>query len=402
MSSINKKQVEKWCETGIISREQADKILADITSYKQEQSSNNLVMTISTIGSVLLGIGAILFIASNWQEIPNILKTLLLVACTLGAYGLGYYFKYVKGNLPRVGASLIFLGALLFGASVFLIAQIYNVNANNHVLLLIWMIGILPFVYVFQSAPIALLTAILFFVWMAFFIFRGVNPNPPEGDFLRLPVLYLISGLLLFSVGTLHYLSSKLHSIARVFRLLAITVSVASLFLLTFRFFSGFMDSYFFRSRALEVSDQFMSGLVLMAVLAIIASVISLFFNPSKSETNKLESGLSLGILALSLIFFFYPAQNNLYTIIFNLVLVAIIITLIFIGYRREDIKLVNTGIFWISAFIIVRYFDFFWDLLPRSLFFFVGGLVLVIGGIAIERQRRQLKSKFSKPIISN
>ena len=58
--------------------------------------------------------------------------------------------------------------------------------------------------------------------------------------------------------------------------------------------------------------------------------------------------------------------------------------------------QIVNTGMFWLSALILVRYFDFFWDLLPRSLFFMVGGLILVLGGIALEKKRRQLKTKFA------
>jgi len=41
-----------------------------------------------------------------------------------------------------------------------------------------------------------------------------------------------------------------------------------------------------------------------------------------------------------------------------------------------------------------VKYFDWFWSLLPRSLFFIVGGLVLVLGGIALEKKRRQIKQE--------
>ena len=58
--------------------------------------------------------------------------------------------------------------------------------------------------------------------------------------------------------------------------------------------------------------------------------------------------------------------------------------------------KLINLGGSWLSLFIVVKYFDFFWDLLSRSLFFMVGGLILVLGGIALERKRRQLKAQFS------
>jgi uncharacterized membrane protein len=393
---VDEKQIKQWLKDGTITQAQAKKMLADSTSYQKEQSSNKLIVAISTIGAILLGIGAILFIASNWRAIPNIIKVLILVGSTFGAYYLGYLFKYQKQNLPKVGASLIFLGALLFGATVFLIAQMYNINANNHTLLLIWLIGVLPLVYAFASVPIAGLSCLLFYVWIGLFVFRNIDFSRAWGDFFSLPVLYLISGILLFGIGGLHYASDKLKDIARTYRIAGIKVVLLSLFLLTFRFFAGNYDKYHWNIReGAEISTQFTVGLVIFAVLALIVAIINLFFNITKSETNILENGISLGLFAIALVFFFFPATNNIYVVLFNLILAGLIFTLLFIGYNRQDMKLVNMGMFWVSVLIVVRYFDFFWDLMPRSLFFMVGGLILVLGGIALERKRRQLKSQF-------
>ena len=137
---IDKKLINKWLEEKTINQRQAKKMLADIEHYSKESRSNKFIVVISTIGAILLGIGAILFIASNWEELSKIAKTLILVGSTALAYYTGYYFKYQKQNLPKVGASLLFLGALLFGATVILVTQIYNVNANNHILVLIWLV----------------------------------------------------------------------------------------------------------------------------------------------------------------------------------------------------------------------------------------------------------------------
>lgn len=393
---INKEQIERWLRGGTITREQADKMLADSTAYRKEQSSNKLIVAISTIGSILLGIGAILFVASNWAVMPNTVKTLILVGSTFGVYWTGYYFKYQKQNLPKVGASLIFLGALLFGATIFLIAQMYNVNANSHVLVLIWLLGILPLVYAFSSSPIAGLSALLSYIWIGLFVFKGLDFYRAQGDFFRLPVLYLVSGVLMFGIGAMHYLSEKLKNVARVYRLAGIKVALASLFFLTFRFFSGVYEHYGFFSRSLETSTQFTFGFVLFSILAILLAVAVLLFNPSKSSTNVLENFVALGLAGIALIFFFFPSTTNLYVVIFNLILAGIVFMLLFVGYQREDMQIVNAGMFWLSALILVRYFDFFWDLLPRSLFFMVGGLILVFGGIVLEKKRRQLKAKFT------
>src|SRR3989338_10356176 len=215
LKMADEKQIKQWLKEGTITQAQAKKMLADSSSYKKEQSSNKLIVAVSTIGAILLGIGAILFIASNWRTIPNIAKTLILVGSTFGAYYLGYLFKYQKQNVPKVGASLIFLGALLFGATIFLIAQMYNINANNHTLVLIWLIGVLHLVYAFVSVPIAGLSSLLFFIWLGLFVFRNIDFDQAYGDFFALPVLYLVTGLLFFGVGGLHYLSDKFKNIAR-------------------------------------------------------------------------------------------------------------------------------------------------------------------------------------------
>ena len=372
------------------------KILTDIDQKSKEERSNKFIVAISTIGAILFGIGAIMFVASNWREIPDLMKVLILLGSTFGAYYLGYLFKYDKKNLPKVGISLFFLGALLFGASIFLIAQIYHINANAHSLVLIWLIGVLPLIYAFRSEPIAALSSLLFFIWIGLFIFRGGRFN--ESMFLSFPVIYLSAGILLFSIGGLHYLEPQLAKIARIFRIAGIKIAILSLFLLTFKFFSGYINNWLNNARALEeMSSQLMIGIVLFSVLAFFGLVINLLFNPSQSKTNSFESGAALGLLSFTLLFFFFPTESSIYTVIYNLLFAGLTLFLIYIGYQKSDIKIVNTGVFWLSVFILAKYFDFFWDLIGRSLFFIIGGLILVLGGIAMERKRKQIKEDFTK-----
>jgi uncharacterized membrane protein len=167
---------------------------------------------------------------------------------------------------------------------------------------------------------------------------------------------------------------------------------------LTFEFFSKHhTESYYYGySRDIEnITAQLTAGIVLFSILAIIGLVANLFFNPSQSKTSVFENSTALGLIGLTLIFFFFPAESIIYTLIYNLIFALLTLFLIFIGYQKSDIKIVNVGIFWLSIFIFARYFDFFWDLMDRSLFFIVGGLILVLGGIALEKKRKQLKESF-------
>jgi len=58
--------------------------------------------------------------------------------------------------------------------------------------------------------------------------------------------------------------------------------------------------------------------------------------------------------------------------------------------------QVINIGMFWTSVFIFAKYFDWFADLLSRSTFFMIGGLILILGGIAMERKRRDIKARIT------
>jgi len=93
----------------------------------------------------------------------------------------------------------------------------------------------------------------------------------------------------------------------------------------------------------------------------------------------------------------FFMPYNFVSTIIFNATFFLVNIALIYFGYRKADIKLVNIGIFWLTIFIISKYFIIFFDMLNSSLFFFVGGLILVVGGMMLEKKHKNIKQQFLK-----
>ena len=85
------------------------------------------------------------------------------------------------------------------------------------------------------------------------------------------------------------------------------------------------------------------------------------------------------------------PEQEWLALAVLNLVLVAALILLIAEGYRRDDRFVVNLGFLAFALTILRLYFDTFWLLFDRSLFFMVGGLLVIALGWLLERKRRHL-----------
>lgn len=399
---MDEKLIQKWLREGTINTAQAEVMRADIKNEKKSRSSGKLVTAVSVIGAVLLGLGVIMLVASNWQTMPDIFKILILIGATFTAYISGYILKYEKKTLLKAGSALLFLGALLIGASLFLVAQIYHVNANSHVLILIWIAVNLPLVYAFQSREVAGLIAVLFFIWIPSFIYQNMMASHAFESITAFPILYLVSAIFLFGCGGLHYASQSLVKVARVYRLVALPVILISLFLLTFNTFSGSYTNGFVGAYSIAAYLRNLSPFFKMWVtLTGLAGVAIAFFNYRQRFSGKnihlFEFISSSVLIGCALMLMHLPSETNIYMALFNMLFVGLVGAVIYFGFEHEDAQLTNMGLRCAGLFILAKYFDFFWGLMPRSIFFILGGLILVFGGMYLERFRAKALNQFER-----
>ncbi|MDI9396083.1 MAG: DUF2157 domain-containing protein [Euryarchaeota archaeon] len=373
--------IQKWLDEGTINHNQAEKMRADLVEYKKEHRSKKQVNAFSSIGAILIGIGAILFVASNWEKIGNTFKVLLLVGSTISIHYAGYHFKYENQKYPRLGSALILLSAMFFGASLFLIAQIYNINANNSTLVLIWIIGVFPLIYGYMSTPIAGLCSLLFYLWIGLLYMERTGLE----NLISVKDIYLISGIAIYFTGILHSLAEKTKHAGKTFKFMGLQAILISLFAHTFKMWE-------YKVEKIIPVIYAISGILLLALL---------IAKPLREKSRSFHADISISTIALlmaliTLTTIYMPASEKVYMILFNVVFMGLLTLLLYAGYNMEDIGIVSTAMFWFILLIFARYFDFFWELLPRSLFFMFGGLVLLIISIVLERKRRELKVQFS------
>jgi len=105
-----KGEVEEWKNQGIIDDYQAKKILSKYGFAEipheipvSEDKSTNLITVISALGSILIGVGAILLVASNWNLFPDFLKLIILFGTTFATYFAGWKLKYETKSHPKFG-----------------------------------------------------------------------------------------------------------------------------------------------------------------------------------------------------------------------------------------------------------------------------------------------------------
>jgi uncharacterized membrane protein len=58
-----------------------------------------------------------------------------------------------------------------------------------------------------------------------------------------------------------------------------------------------------------------------------------------------------------------------------------------------------NTSLAFFAVNCYTRFYEYFWDAMPKSLFFIVGGAALILGGVFVERMRRRLVRQFATAV---
>jgi uncharacterized membrane protein len=395
------KETGFWQQEGLITPEQRKSILLRYSRLKEvgeRAGPGRLVSTVSVLGSILVGIGVILFIAANWSEIPRWGKLSIIFVSMLSSYGAGYYLRYESGTYPKVGASLILLGSLIFGAGIFLIAQIFHVTAHYPNGPLMWGLGVLPMAYLMRLRSLLFLAIADILLWVGLeSSFR--LPGPGGYYFLEFTVLYLMCGLALWGAGLMHRGIERLKTISAPYIVTGMFITFVAGYLLTFD-----IHISMFGPGSRSLFPFYVGITIIFMASAVVRLVLS---ESDRWRIWEITSLFVLFVLALSYALFtktqFPETETALYAsdmvvvLTANLIFAAAVVGTIVLGYMRRQPFYVNVGLLFFALDVIARYFDFFWELLPRSVFFMAGGLMLLSGGILLERKRRKILASFEE-----
>jgi uncharacterized membrane protein len=174
-----RREATQWRSDGLISSEVYDQLAEryDFTSI-DERGRDRFVAVLVVIGSVLLGISVITFVAANWQAIPRSLKVVLLLSVLIAFNTVGFYLW--RSPLPstsstsnaiapkasrrpshwrqRLGHGLLICGALCFGANIALMGQLFHQQGTAFGFCLIWSLGVVTMAYGLNLASLASLS----------------------------------------------------------------------------------------------------------------------------------------------------------------------------------------------------------------------------------------------------
>ncbi len=415
-----KQEIRLWVEKRLISTEQAVSLCQLYGMNYHEHNRGYAYSVLLILGYLFIGLAVITLLSANWEDISRELRMGGLLLTTL-IVNLAALLSYQRRQ-TNAAVGLFFLGSLLYGASIMLIAQIYHLGEHFPDGILWWALGVLPLAVLLQSASLMLLTIGLSFTW--FFVETDLHFYPllfplfllAMGHFLYQSRTYysifiaFIVGItlwleyslgwwlnhgygfrfeiehVLFSIGLsllYHALTQFLAQQASPWSDYAVMLSLWGL-----RFSLLFLLIFSFKEPWHELLAAPWSQPVALFGLAVVLSVISVIL--SYIGDKKSHSTLLWAIIYLAFFAWLLLAQGDhrtnhagiddpqLLQILDNITLIALGIWLIIRGLQNNISHYFFLGILSIMLTGLLRYIHFIGDYIGATLLFMVFAVILL------------------------
>ncbi|AFY69986.1 Protein of unknown function DUF2157, membrane [Thalassoporum mexicanum PCC 7367] len=158
-----RQEAEKWRSQELINTDQYQQ-LADMYSFEsiEANTEGKFATILIGLGCILMALGLITLVAANWQVIPKVWRLVLLLIALISANVTGFYMWRGSDRWRRLGQGLLIFAALLLGANIALVGQMFHVDGELYNLYFMWAIGVTTMAYGLRFMPLGVLALILF------------------------------------------------------------------------------------------------------------------------------------------------------------------------------------------------------------------------------------------------
>jgi uncharacterized membrane protein len=342
-----------------------------------------------------------------------------------------------KGRNKLLGEGLLLLGALILGANMALMAQMFHIGGSSYGLFLAWGIGVLGMAYSLRLTSLGVLSALLIGLgyWLAVFDFSSkvefswqeilVRQMPIAASIMFVPLAYWCRSRAIFAIGAIVLIFSLQVSIVQgLNQTWAVIIFCALPPALLWGYDDAMwpnIDSRLFQPTARSFALVFLASLfyilsfhwfwqdfpkpaptkpdwLLLANVAVLGGFTVFEWlrlgrlelrRPKQKGVDLTTSAIGIFILASALIPLFHLSFTpipQLATFLFN-----VLSFLLAVGLIREGLALGNRQTFWggmvlITLQIISRLFEYNTELLLKSFVFVLCGIGVIAAGLWFER----------------
>ncbi|HKC66639.1 MAG TPA: DUF2157 domain-containing protein [Bacteroidia bacterium] len=424
MSKNFTKELEELTKAEIISEDTAEKI-RNYYQTKQNNSSTVLV-AFAIIGAILVGLGFILIIAHNWDNLSRPTKVVfafmpLILAQLLCGFSL---LKKQEQSVWVESTSILLFFAV--GASISLVSQIYNIQGNLSAFLFIWGLLCLPIIYLMRSYAASLLYICVItyyavesnYTWSFlmnkenihyWWMFLLVVPNYvinfkklPHSNAIRIHN-WIIPISLTIALSTLSHRGEDFLYMAYL-SLFGIFYALgnASVYSQSKRRGNGFLvlgslgtisllltlSFNWFWERSLNIKNIYDLEFIAAMLTSLAALALTGWQLNKKNNNGIILIKFAFAIyIALYTISNFYPYTSQILT---NVLILSIGVNLILNGTKEDHLGLINYGMLVITSLIICRFFDSNISFIMRGLLFIAVGAGFFVANYLILKRRKQ------------
>lgn len=421
------KDIPELIDAEIISQDTAQKIRA---YYEQRRlkSPTRLIILFGILGSILIGLGIILIIAHNWDELTRPFKTFFgFFPLVAGQIICGYTIlkKYDNGAWRESAAAFLFFAV---GACISLVSQIYNVPGDLSTFLMTWMLLCLPIMYIMNSSVASLLYLIgityygiessyfsydyseTYTYWLFLFsalpfyylLFRNKRANIHlvfHNWVICLSVIIMLGSFaskteelifigyvslfgLFYMIGhTPAFNSEKLRN--NPYLLFGALGTIITLLILSFDSFWNILRNEDYESAKVIRSPEFISS------LAITLMALAVFYWKWRKQINRPLKPIDF-VFMLFIITFIIGLSSLISVFLINLFVFAIGVLTIRSGAKLDHLGILNFGLLIITALFVCRFFDSDLSFVTRGILFLSVGIGFFLSNTWVLKKRRE------------
>ncbi len=414
-------QIDKWVENEIIDISQARAIRNLYPDHSPGYSWGIIILSI--IGAIIFGLGVILLFAYNWDKMPKEAKLGLVFISLFSAHGTALIFYEKKADKKPLSEGLHVLGTMLFGAGIWLVAQIYHMGEHYPNAFVIWGLGALALAWAIPSVSQGILASIILAIWNGCEVFAFRNPQylgpiiiiagiiplcwllrskilaligiftsvltigftlMPENKEVAGPVLFYL-GAGLIALGIILENNKKFPEISPILSFVGYLPYLGIIYLLCFKnsYFLRFnMDTYFCKA-------WFWVAFTFSAIAWGLAKFKK---NRDITGTSRIKAWLLPVAIAFFTFHILFPFKIGGWFSagVYNLIFLTHAIIIILEGGRNQDLKRMISGCILFAIIVMSRYTDLFHSLIARAIVFFIIGAGIFMAANLYSRSKKQ------------
>lgn len=359
--------IERWQHRGLIDRQTADKLLADI---KSDRSGFNLGTVLATLGGVLLGSAVILLVAANWEYMPRLLRVGLIFTLIWASYLIGAWRETRGDNIWST--ALYILGAASFGAGIALISQMYHISGDESQAIAIWSLGVFISAFLLRSSVLSATAMLLAAYYLQMIVFDG-----DEGLF---GFSYIVIGpaIALLGIASARFTRSP------------VTAHMVVIFSIL----------WFCLCYAADGEEAYLKILAIIGAFGLVAN--KLMPQLLRKLTQIPEAFATYGLFALLISLSVFQIEPSLYfssnehRIILYGIAILLVAVLALLMHGRE-----NRGLRWLVYFafsleVLFLAFITIGTIISTSGFFLIVGILILLLAVLVRRFEKRMKYKIN------